>query len=213
MGEDAYPTELAGVAELHTESIQAWALDYDDYEPTQRLTPRRITSTALSGSLVLIAAAGVVALLAIRGVLHITPAPGPVVVAAPSSPTPVATPTTTAWARPAATDHPRITPTKPPTVTVQAPPRTIQAAAPTPTAITAEQVAAYDKQFIANLLARGWRVWDSLAITQQAHEMCAALERGETPQWAVQRTIGPTTPPADAQQFVDTAMLTYPACP
>ena len=42
------PTEMAGVAEAETQAAYAWALDYDGDElptvPTQRLTPRRITS-------------------------------------------------------------------------------------------------------------------------------------------------------------------------
>ena len=60
------PTEMAGVAEAETQAAYAWALDYDGDEfptqPTQRLTPRRITTLALASSLVLIATAGVVAL-------------------------------------------------------------------------------------------------------------------------------------------------------
>ena len=66
----AEPTEMAGVAEAETQAAYAWALDYDGDEfptqPTQRLTPRRITALALATSLVVIAVAGAVAL----GVLH-----------------------------------------------------------------------------------------------------------------------------------------------
>jgi hypothetical protein len=76
-----------------------------------------------------------------------------------------------------------------------------------------EQLAAYDRQFVANLQARGWAVWDPLAITHQAHRVCAMLQRGASPQWVVQQLIGPTTPLSDAQSFVTTAMLTYPGCP
>ena len=60
------PTEMAGVAEAETQAAYAWALDYDGDEfptqPTQRLTPRRITALALAASLVLIAVAGAVVL-------------------------------------------------------------------------------------------------------------------------------------------------------
>ena len=62
--EYAEPTEMAGIAEADTEMAYAWALDYDDPDefPTQRLTPRRITSLAIAASLVTIAVAGAVAL-------------------------------------------------------------------------------------------------------------------------------------------------------
>lgn len=213
MGDDAALTELAGVAELQTEASYAWALDYDDYdERARRFTPRRITEAALAASLVLIAAAGGVALLSIRGVWHID-LDEPAVAAPTVSATVSATalpPSTTPAARPPVAG-PWITPTKPVTVTVQAPPKTVDA--PPPAGITVEQVAAYDQQFVANLRARGWNVWDSLAITQQAHQVCAALERGVSPQVVGQQLVGPTTPPGDAAQFVTTAMLTYPACP
>jgi hypothetical protein len=60
-------TEMAGVAEAETQAAYAWALDYDGYDesptvPTHRLTPRRITSLALTLALALIAVAGAVAL-------------------------------------------------------------------------------------------------------------------------------------------------------
>ena len=41
-------TEMAGVAEAETQAAYAWALDYGDDLPTQRLTPRRITALALA---------------------------------------------------------------------------------------------------------------------------------------------------------------------
>ena len=61
------PTEMAGVAEAETRAAYAWALDYDGYDesptvPTHRLTPRHITSLALTLALALIAVAGAVAL-------------------------------------------------------------------------------------------------------------------------------------------------------
>ena len=68
MNEHAEPTEMAGVAEAETEVAYAWALDYDDPDefPTERLTPRRITSMGLAASLVTIAVAGVVAVVMMR---------------------------------------------------------------------------------------------------------------------------------------------------
>ena len=46
------PTEMAGAAEAETGSIYAWGLDRDDVDevPTQRLTPRRITSLSVVAS-------------------------------------------------------------------------------------------------------------------------------------------------------------------
>jgi hypothetical protein len=129
MGDDAAPTELAGIAEAGTEAVQAWALDFDDDPPTRRFTPRRITAAALAGCLVLIAAAGVVALFVIRGAWHSEPTAAPVVVAAAPEPAPAATPTTMVQPRPAAPPGSWITPTKAVTVTVQAPPDTVQAIA------------------------------------------------------------------------------------
>ena len=60
------PTEMAGVAEAETQAAYAWALDDGDDLPTQRLTPRRITSLALASSLTVIAAAGAVVLFMAR---------------------------------------------------------------------------------------------------------------------------------------------------
>lgn len=52
------PTELAGAAEADTESVAAWSLAEPDDYPTQRLTPRRITTIGVIGSVVLVSAAG-----------------------------------------------------------------------------------------------------------------------------------------------------------
>jgi len=105
--EYAEPTEMAGVAEADTEMAYAWALDYDDPDefPTQRLTPRRITSLGIAASLVTIAVAGAVAL----GVLR-QPDPGP-------TPAPPATPAPTRAPTPEPTPTPPLepTPTSPPT--------------------------------------------------------------------------------------------------
>jgi hypothetical protein len=99
-------TEMAGVAEADTEMAYAWgALDYDDADefPTQRLTPRRITSLGIAASLVVIAVAGAVAL----GVLHHTNQP-------------VAQATSTSVANTVVTPTPPEAVTTPPPVTVTA---------------------------------------------------------------------------------------------
>ena len=89
--EYAEPTEMAGIAEAETQAAYAWALDYDDPDefPTQRLTPRRITSLGIAASLVVIAVAGAVAL----SVLHnanqpVTQASSPPVIETVARPVP-----------------------------------------------------------------------------------------------------------------------------
>ncbi|BBX06758.1 hypothetical protein [Mycolicibacterium aichiense] len=64
MTEPSDPTELAGLAAMHTEAAQAWssAGDYPETgswaDPERRLTPRLITTLAVAASLALVAAAG-----------------------------------------------------------------------------------------------------------------------------------------------------------
>lgn len=62
------PTELAGIASADTESVYAWALDEDDETEALpgRLTPRRITALAVTGSLLAVAAAAVIAMTTLR---------------------------------------------------------------------------------------------------------------------------------------------------
>ena len=62
------PTELAGIASADTESVYAWALDEDDEAETlpRRLTPRRITALAVTGSLLAVVAAAVIAMTTLR---------------------------------------------------------------------------------------------------------------------------------------------------
>ena len=93
--EYAEPTEMAGIAEAETQAAYAWALDYDGDEfptqPTQRLTPRRITTLALAASLTVIAVAGVV-MLTVNTNQPATQAPSPPVVETtvhPAAPSPI----------------------------------------------------------------------------------------------------------------------------
>jgi hypothetical protein len=226
MGDDGVePTELAGVAEAENESVHAWALDDDEDEiETRRLTPRRITEAALAGCLVLIAAAGLVALLVIRGAWQIEPAPLPVVAAPPSPPAPsTAAPTTKAVRAQPAPPGPWITPTKPVTVTVQAPPKTIQAAQPPVTVFPSRpplqgplpDLIPYDRQFIANLQARDWVVWNPALMAQRGQEACVMLRDGEPRGLISQKLVGvePQLTLAMAWQFTEIVSDTYPNCP
>jgi len=86
--------------------------------------------------------------------------------------------------------------------------------APPPVGITVEQLAAYDRQFIANLEARGWTVVDPQTMAQRAHQVCAALQNGVSPQSVGQQIAASgALRPAEAASFVTTTMLTYPSCP
>lgn len=114
MDDSADPTELAGAAEAETQSAYAWALDEAEDYPTQRITPRRITSVAIAASLVAIAGAGVIAYVHLRG----RPAPAPV--AAPT--------TTTTTTTPVAAPQPSQPPVTVTTVVIQPPPPAPQAA-------------------------------------------------------------------------------------
>jgi hypothetical protein len=111
----AEPTEMAGIAEAETQAAYAWALDYDGDEfptqPTQRLTPRRVTALALAASLILVAAAGAVMLMARDTNQPVAQAPSPSVVNTVVTPTPpeavTAPPPVTVTASAPVLDHAR----------------------------------------------------------------------------------------------------------
>ena len=88
------PTEMSGFAEAETDSAYAWgAIDYDDAVPTQRLTPRRITTAAVATSLTIVAAATTVAWFYLRDKPHDAQESISVAVPTVTRPAPVATPT------------------------------------------------------------------------------------------------------------------------
>lgn len=55
------PTELAGVADAHTQAAHAWAFDEDPEPAPPRFTPARITAFAVAAAVVVIAAASGIA--------------------------------------------------------------------------------------------------------------------------------------------------------
>jgi hypothetical protein len=88
-------TEMADVVDAKPGSIYAWALDDDPDEvptvPSQWMTSRRITTLAVTASLIVVAVAGVVAFIMVRGtdrppVATQAPSPPPVATQAPSPP-------------------------------------------------------------------------------------------------------------------------------
>ena len=211
MGEvdSAEPTELAPT-ETDTASVRAWGLDeydyddYDDYDepPTTRITPGRITGTAVTVSLIAISAVGVFAW------MHLRTEDAPVDAAVTSTAAPM---TTTVV--PVAAPEP-----KPPTVgwgvpeeMVPPPTKTVTVA---PSVNPADEVNPDDARFVANLKARGWNVWDPNEVTGHARTVCAALRNGDSPASVNQQmvTVGLLNP-EEAASFTATAMVSYPNCP
>lgn len=195
MGE-AEPTELAP-SENVTESVYAWGLADDDEAPTTRLTAGRITGAAVAVSVAAIAAAGLLAW------QHLRTADEPV-----SAPTMVQATLTTPTAKP---EPPPPPPLPPPvvitTVIKQADPSTVTVPAPTWTA-------AHDRQFVATLQAYGWTIWDPMASSGQARDVCTVLRQGGTPKAIIDELSGPGSPTTrtEAEVFVQTAQETYPGC-
>lgn len=200
------PTEL-GAAVDETEAVTAWSLDDgEDWEPPGRSW--RIVMLAVAASVLVAAGAGVVAFLHLRT----------------DSPTAAPTPSSTASSAPNAAPPPPIrVPPPPPTSAPPPPPPpatktvTSTVAAPAPTTqqggFTPEQIAPYDRRFVANLRALNWLIWDEALITRDGHRVCWELEKGATP-WAIQQEmVNAGRSLAEAQTFVVTAMQTYPACP
>lgn len=192
----ADPTELAGVAELHTESIAAWSCadDAEDYpltgswdDPERRLTPKRITALAVGGSLLAVVAAVSV------WMLHDRPsaAPEPVPSRVTAAPAPSSPPTMT-------------------TVTAQpTPQQTVAIQIPT------ADMGVYDAQFIRVLQNAGWVQDDPSFLATRAHQFCAVLHQGlGSPELMEQKLVEKSHLSMDAAvKFVTTAMSIYPDCP
>ena len=206
MGEDSdaptgyAPTEL-GAAIDETEAVTAWSLDDDEDWPPPRFSPRLITTLALAVSLALLAGAGALAYWHMQrpvlGDVAMLGSAGGLTGSAPDFD--------------AETGFPDPPPPSTATVTVERP---VPAAPREPTLTELQaQVAPYDRQFVANLRAQNWAIWDEGAIARSAHQACAKLSNGMTP-WALQQTMvndGSLTLP-EAQSFVVTAMMVYPGC-
>lgn len=208
MGEEldeAYaPTELSSAIE-GTEAITAWSLDDgEEWGSPRGLTPGRITALAVAGSLTALVVAGGLA------AYHLSEEPDP------TAPAPSTSQTAAPQMSPIRLPPPPPTsaPPPPPPVTV-----TSTVAAPAPTTsprdggFTPEDIAPYDRQFVANLRALNWVIVNEQVLARDAHRVCWRLEQGATP-WAVQQEmVDAGRPLSDAQMFVVTAMQTYPSCP
>jgi hypothetical protein len=183
MSEPGDPTELAGMAEMGTESITAWSLEDDpdeDLTPRPRgLSPRAITALAVAASLCILVAAALVINNHIRG-RSVAPAPTAASQAPSSSATRApsstsespASPAPSATLEPTATTAPFSTPQTTPGRTVTAPPRSTPAAEPGLTAA--------EEQLLANLRRYGVPVSeaDPLWTASLAWAVCATAREG-----------------------------------
>ena len=221
MGEvdSAEPTELAPT-ETDTASVRAWGLDeydyddYDDYDepPTTRITPGRITGTAVTVSLVVIAAAGLL------GWQHLRTEDAPIEAAVTSSMVP-ATVTTTAV--PVAVEEPPPPPRSDtegwgvPEEMVPPPTKTVTVEKPPPVQMPSQMTAAQDRRFIASLEAKGWTIWDPASSVQRAHQVCVDFQQhASMNQIIAQLTTeaveqGIPNPDATGDQFAWTVLETY----
>lgn len=214
-GDAAAPTELAP-AESETESARAWGLDeFDDDElPTTRLTPGRITGGAVAASLVAVAVAAVLAGMHLGREGTTTPT------AATSSMVPATT-----IAVPVAEESPPLPPAPPPvtitTVIKQVPAPTGGWAPPVvlpskpPLQGPLPDLMPYNDQFVANLRAHTWNIWDMPRIIRRGHETCQMLRDGEPRELIVSKllTVEPQLTRPMGMQFTEIVSDSYPNCP
>ncbi|SBS79256.1 putative Gp32 [uncultured Mycobacterium sp.] len=193
--EPADPTELAGVAEMGTESVEAWSLDAadEDYpltgsweDPERRWTPRRVTVLAVVASVIAIGAVGGLAAWKLRDQDR-SSAPDKLMVV-------VATATTVV-----------VEPVKPPpTLPVRAP----------ASAKPVDPLATYDQRFINQLISEGIVVYNRTETLGTAHYVCSQLELG-TPLGTIQQQIMDKQGVSltEVVLFTSRARRIYPNCP
>lgn len=197
-------TELAPSAS-ETEAHTAWALDDGpEWEPPF-WSAARITAAAAAAATLLTVGAVVVAFWYLRDHETVEPV--------------AATPTSTVVPLP-----PPVTVT---TVVVQQPPTTVtKEAKPTveepvvlpvkpPLAGPLPDLMPYNGQFINNLRASGWAVWNEALMAQRGHETCAMLRDGEPRSLISQKLVAlePQVTFARAMQFTNIVSASYPNCP
>lgn len=185
------PTEFAGFDKTDTEIAHAWALDYEDATPTERLlTPKRITSAAVAVSLVLIATAGAIAFVMIRddgrpaapASTTAAAAPSPV----PPAPAPATVTQTVAVKVPTAADIARNDPGP-----------------------TKEQ----DAEFVRLIKQDGWPVYDPRVVASTAHDYCRQLRAGTTAETLNQQIASMSGfGMSMALAYSLDAMAAYPGC-
>ena len=204
--EASEPTELAGVADADTMSVYAWSQAGElDEDGPRREWPFWVTTAAVGLSLAFATIAGVLAYRHLGGQEE------------PSRPIALPALATTTAVEPT----PKAAPPPPPvtvtTVVVQAPPPTTAPEevqyAPPPGPVWNQGL---DNTLVGRLQSQGFTVWDPVALTGQAHNICMMLARGTaSPQGVINELSAPGSPttPLEARIFVTTIMQTYPNCP
>lgn len=204
-------TELAP-SSSDTEAHTAWSLDAGPEWKPPFWTPGRITAVAVGvATVAALAAAGLVG-------YHLRPATE--TEAAPATTiTPPPTPTTTAAPKPV--DHREgwgvpVDVLPPPTKTVAAPPKTVtvQAVAPPVYVPPPVDMTAFDGQFIRNMLAQGWQIWNPDQSADTARLACSMLHNGADFEYVASFLATKSQARMDeGRTFTSTAMRTYPNCP
>jgi hypothetical protein len=77
-----------------------------------------------------------------------------------------------------------------------------------------EVVAAYDRQFLNNMVSNGWIITNPDAMVKNAQMTCALFQKGVEPEEVNRQLVtGTGMNMHEALQFSSTAMRTYPDCP
>lgn len=202
-------TELAPSAS-ETEAHTAWALDEGPEWKPPFWTAGRITAVAVA-----IAVLAVVIVAGLAG-YHLRES---VPVAAPATTATTAPATTSAtttrppppaderkgWGIPAGKVPP---PTK--TVTVEVAPRPL----PLPVREPIVDMSAFDGQFIRNMLAQGWQIWNPDQSVDTARLACSMLHNGAPFEYVANHLATQSQAKIEeGRVFTATAMRTYPNCP
>lgn len=207
------PTEQAPAPDEASSptAYSAEPLDYDDpgEYPTELIVSRSWGVAAGIAALVVVLGAVVAVLVWLVG----QPAPN-TTVAIPAAPSSSVTVTPEAPPSPV---PPTIVETRTVTAIPEAVPTTAQTVAATPVTpgiLPPEVVAAYDRQFIAQLRGEGWAIWDEGTMTRNAHVACAMFQNGAPAEFVNNELSAKTGMPMDAAlMFTSAAMLIYPNCP
>lgn len=197
-------------------AYSAEPLDYDDADeyPTEQIVSRSWGVAAGIAALVVVLGAVVAVLVWLVG----QPAPSATVaVPAPSTSSVTVTPEASPSPEPTSLVPTTVVETHTVTATPEVVPTTVETVAATPVTpgiLPPEVLAAYDRQFLAQLRSESWVIWDADLMTRQAHGVCAMLQQGAPPQVVSSELSSRSGMPLDsAVSMTRTAMFIYPNCP
>lgn len=197
----ADPTELAGVAEMHTESVEAWSLDdaAEDYpatgswaDPERRWTPRRVTILAVVASVAVLGTAAGVVVWQLRterpvSTTHVVVATATVTTVVPEPPKPTPAPTVRAAA---------------PSAVQKVPP-------PPPQPLRLTEL---DYLFMQKVRADGF-TGSTDDLIHDAAKICYDLQHGkDLPEISQDMAAHRNVTPDQAHLFASEVFLTYPTC-